>query len=204
MPRGPTGQRPHTKARLKAAALEEFAEHGYQAGSIARISERAGLTRGAFYSNFASKDELFFELFDDQNDGLIDRVLDVFEERIEQVDPLTAIVDAVATLVPDDERWFMVSSEFTLHAIRTPEAAAVLARHDARVREEIGVFLRKAFDRAGWTIDADLDRVARLIVAVREGGLAQSMVEPAELRHGELDRWFLTTFLSGLRRQTVA
>lgn len=201
MPRGPTGRRPHTRARLKAAALEEFAEHGYPAGSIARISDRAGLTRGAFYSNFATKDELFFELFDDHSDATLTRVLAAFEERIEQVDPLTAIADAIATLVPDDERWFVVSTEFTLHAIRTPEAAAVLARHDARIRDEIAAFLGKAFERAGWTVDVDLDRVARLIVAVREGGLAQSMVEPAVLRPGELDRWFLTTFLPGLRAQ---
>lgn len=198
MPRGPTGQRPHTKARLKEAALDVFAERGFPGASIVEICDRAGLTRGAFYSNFSTKDELFFELFDEHFDRTIARMHTVFDELSDQLDPLTAISEALAVLVSDDEKWFLVSTEFTLHAIRTASAAQLLADHDARVRSELVVFLRKALDRVGWTVDFELDRIARLIVAVREGGLAQSMVEPTALAHGDLDRWFLGTFLRGL------
>jgi AcrR family transcriptional regulator len=45
-----------------AAASEVFAESGFDGASVEAICERAGFTRGAFYSNFASKEELFFGL----------------------------------------------------------------------------------------------------------------------------------------------
>ena len=51
-----------TRQRLLDAAAEVFAEVGLDAASVEAICERAGFTRGAFYSNFDSKDELFLEL----------------------------------------------------------------------------------------------------------------------------------------------
>src|SRR5580698_1973609 len=64
MPRGITKRRPITITALLDAAMELFAEHGYGATSIPEICARAGLTKGAFYSNFANKDALFLALLD--------------------------------------------------------------------------------------------------------------------------------------------
>ena len=44
--------------------MELFAEKGFGATSIPEICTRAGLTKGAFYSNFANKDALFLALLD--------------------------------------------------------------------------------------------------------------------------------------------
>src|SRR5437868_5487049 len=57
-------KRAHTRARLLRAAVEVLAERGYAASSIDEICARAGFTRGAFYSNYGSKDELVVEVFD--------------------------------------------------------------------------------------------------------------------------------------------
>ena len=64
MPRGITKRRPITITALLDAAMELFAEQGYGATSIPDICARAGLTKGAFYSNFANKDALFLALLD--------------------------------------------------------------------------------------------------------------------------------------------
>src|ERR1700689_2660820 len=64
MPRGITKRRPVTITALLDAALELFAEQGYGATSIPDICARAGLTKGAFYSNYANKDALFLALLD--------------------------------------------------------------------------------------------------------------------------------------------
>lgn len=55
-------QRAETRARLVEAAGEVFAAHGFEGASIDEITERAGYTRGAFYSNFTDKAELLIEL----------------------------------------------------------------------------------------------------------------------------------------------
>ena len=51
-----------TRAALIRAGGEVFVERGFHRASVEAIAERAGYTRGAFYSNFASKEELFAEL----------------------------------------------------------------------------------------------------------------------------------------------
>ncbi|MBB3221038.1 TetR/AcrR family transcriptional regulator [Pseudoduganella umbonata] len=56
--------RARTRERLLAAAAVVFTREGYAGASIDRIAEEAGYSKGAMYSNFASKDELFFAMFD--------------------------------------------------------------------------------------------------------------------------------------------
>ena len=51
-------RRAQTQDRLLDAAIALFAEKGVHGASVEEICERAGFTRGAFYSNFASKDDL--------------------------------------------------------------------------------------------------------------------------------------------------
>jgi AcrR family transcriptional regulator len=55
-------QQAETRARLLEAAAEVFAAHGFDGASIDRITEQAGYTRGAFYSNYSDKAELLLEL----------------------------------------------------------------------------------------------------------------------------------------------
>src|ERR671911_502604 len=55
-------RREATRQKLLDAAAQVFAEVGLDAASVETICERAGFTRGAFYSNFESKDELFLEM----------------------------------------------------------------------------------------------------------------------------------------------
>lgn len=53
-----------TRARLLEAAREVVAREGYEGASIDRIAEEAGYSKGAFYSNFGSKEEIFLELLE--------------------------------------------------------------------------------------------------------------------------------------------
>jgi TetR/AcrR family transcriptional regulator, transcriptional repressor of aconitase len=57
-------QQAETRDRLLEAAAEAFAAHGFEGASIDRITELAGYTRGAFYSNYTDKSELLLELSD--------------------------------------------------------------------------------------------------------------------------------------------
>lgn len=57
-----TRSRENTRARLMDAALSVFSEFGLEGASVEMITDRAGFTRGAFYSNFESKIELFLIL----------------------------------------------------------------------------------------------------------------------------------------------
>jgi AcrR family transcriptional regulator len=62
--------------RVLEAAVDLFAERGYDGTSVAQVIERAGLTKGGFYHHFASKEALLFEVYGD----LITRQLHAMDE----------------------------------------------------------------------------------------------------------------------------
>jgi len=66
-PDTPESKRSRTSTRLKllASARSVFAEAGIEGASVSQIVQRAGFTRGAFYSNFESKDAVLLDLLDE-------------------------------------------------------------------------------------------------------------------------------------------
>jgi AcrR family transcriptional regulator len=53
-----------TRSRILEAALEAFADHGYDATGMAEICRRAGVTKGGFYHHFPSKQAVFLEMLE--------------------------------------------------------------------------------------------------------------------------------------------
>ncbi len=177
MPRGITKRRPRTVTALLNAALDLFAEQGYGAASIAEICARAGLTKGAFYSNYANKEALFLALLDRS-----------WARRAELI--RLALPDEIPTQLPGgpplrsasgvvDRQWTLVSTEFSLNAIRHPEIAALLVEHERRVRAELAVLITESLERSGRRPLIPVDELARMIVAVTEGSDIQVLTDMA-------------------------
>jgi AcrR family transcriptional regulator len=172
-----TKRRPLTVTALLDAALELFAERGYGATSIPDICERAGLTKGAFYSNFAHKDALFLALLDRS----WQRRAEWLRRAMPAAGALADVVDGHREL-PDlavDRQWTLVSTEFSLHAIRRPDVAALLVEHEARARAELAVLVAEALERAGRLPLLPAMELARMIVAVTEGNDIQVLTDGA-------------------------
>ncbi|GAB3602882.1 TetR/AcrR family transcriptional regulator [Microbacterium aureliae] len=130
-------RREATRQRLLDAAAEVFAEVGLAAASVEAVCERAGFTRGAFYSNFETKEELFLQLAGQVARGRVAQVTERVAELEQQgalaaapADPL-AILQQVLDVSADDRLGVLLMSEIRIHALRTPElAAAFLAQED--------------------------------------------------------------------------
>ena len=73
--------RAQTRARLLKAAGEVFAERGYDRASLDDVAAAAGLTKGAVYSSFASKDELFYALMRERIGERLDLVAEAAERQ---------------------------------------------------------------------------------------------------------------------------
>jgi AcrR family transcriptional regulator len=201
MPKGPTKRRPQTTAALLDAAREVFAERGFHGSSIGEICERAGLTTGAFYSNYTSKDALFLALFSQHSQRVVQRFGEIVTEALDTDDPLSALLDLLAELNDYDPSWYLISTEYTLYAIRNPDAAKALAEFHKQTRDEVTELLRQLLKKSGHKIEVDLDKLARLVVAIHDGSFAQSLVEPDALPSGELERTYLPTVLRAVFRE---
>ena len=177
MPRGVTKRRPRTVTALLDAALDLFAEQGYGATSIPEICSRAGLTKGAFYSNYANKEALFLALLDRswaRRAGWIRLALPDAVRTRPPADPSTHTGSGAV-----DRQWTLVSTEFSLHAIRHPDIAALLVEHERHVRAELAVLIAESLERSGRRPSIPVDELARMVVAVTEGSDIQVLTDVA-------------------------
>ena len=178
MPRGITKRRPITVTALLDAALDLFAEQGFGATSIPDICARAGLTKGAFYSNFANKDALFLALLDrswDRRAAWIRRTMTAEGALARGGSGGRASLAHLEI----DRQWTLVSMEFSLHAIRHPDVAKLLVEHELRVRSEIAAVVTEALGRADRVPTVPIDALARMIVAITEGSDIQALTNLA-------------------------
>jgi AcrR family transcriptional regulator len=179
VPQGTTKRRPITVAALLDAAFELFAEQGYGATSIADIAARAGLTKGAFYSNFDSKDALFLALFDQQ---WLERATRLRESLPTGAALLRALEDGTFLRSADpeaDRRWLLISTEFSLHAIRNPGVARLLVEHEKRGRAALAELIEQALRSIDRAPAISLAELTRMVVAVAEGAQIQALTEQA-------------------------
>src|SRR5882757_398554 len=98
-PKGMTRRRAETRRRVIEAAYDVFAETGIRDAPVELICDRAGFTRGAFYSNFASKEELFLAVYEVQTQVRTDRARAAVDEATATIDPASA--DAVTRVLQD-------------------------------------------------------------------------------------------------------
>jgi AcrR family transcriptional regulator len=177
-PRRVTKRRAETRQRLLDAAMEVFADEGFGRASVEGVCARAGYTRGAFYSNFVSLDEMFLAMWEQRTEGLLRSAAEAIEatER-EPVATLAQGIDRVLDVAVVDEAWYRVQAEFTAHALRTPGLRRVLADREARIAELLLPFLERALRQVGRRM-LDREAFVAALVAVHEGTAGQVLVEP--------------------------
>jgi hypothetical protein len=114
----------------------------------------------------------------------VQRFGEIVSDALDAEDPLSSLLELLAELNHHDPSWYLISTKYTLHAIRNPDTAKVLAEHDKQLRDELTELLRLLLKKPGHKTDVDLDMVARVTVAIHEGGLAQTLVEQDALASG--------------------
>jgi AcrR family transcriptional regulator len=124
-----------TRRRLLQAAEQAFIRQGFDAASVEQIAENAGFSRGAFYSNFRSKDELFIEVLQIRRRE-IEAGLDAIIRR--ERNPAARLRAVLDWYVNEDlnRGWIILEAEFTLRALRNRGARSRLAKfHRQRIAD---------------------------------------------------------------------
>lgn len=171
----PPRRRVHTRARILSAAGELFLSAGYARTSIEDICAAAGYTRGAFYSNFATKEDLLLALFDEQAAERISE-LEHLAAAAEQLGPeerARRLVEALLRVEAAETGWILLFLEFRLLAARTSELAERVAVHDRTVTAALAVLLERVLPELV-PPGASAEQAAEVILAAREGLLART------------------------------
>jgi len=165
----PKRRRAETVERLLDAALETFAEIGFAAASVEDICRRGGFTRGAFYSSFRTKDELFGALFARETARNLARAEAQLAGFEEEADPVTAAVERCLSTFRADRTWVLVHTEYRLLAARSPAAAAVLREHSRGLHVRLTELIEHAVVRTGVRLVVPADALARMVLAPHDG-----------------------------------
>lgn len=175
-----TRRRAETRQRLLEAARAVFAEECFGRASVEDVCERAGYTRGAFYSNFASLDELFLAMWAQRSTAML-AALTASLEATSSASLLTLEggVDRLLELLPVDDHWFRVEAEFTAHALRVPSLRAAMAAREAQIAGALLPFIDRALERVGRRV-VDREAFAAALVAVHDGTAVQCLIEPGD------------------------
>ncbi|UOR01309.1 TetR/AcrR family transcriptional regulator [Leucobacter allii] len=154
----PSARRLATRERLLEAAVEVFAEEGLQGASVEAVCQRAGFTRGAFYSNFSSKEELFLALLEREFarraanlEAKTAEIAPALRDHQGSLDPERAACYITEFLAPDGDtaNWYLLETEFALLAMRDPESAPGYAELLTRSYASIAGLVEAAIAAAG-------------------------------------------------------
>lgn len=170
-----TKRRAETRARLIDAAFRVFADKGYGHVTIEDVCEAAGYTRGAFYSQFDSLEELFFLLYDQWAQRTADQV----RAAMQGSEPVADVPEAVERIVDTllfERDWLLIKIDFLLHAARNPDLAHRWEVHRAQLRKVI----EERLIASGLEFHPSLKTVtltARAIVAAYDGVSIQLLLD---------------------------
>jgi AcrR family transcriptional regulator len=172
-----TRRRVRTRANLLDAAFAVFAAKGFGRVSIEEVCEAAGYSRGAFYSNFDSLDELFFALYQQRADLIAEQVSGALALDGPGLD-VTAAVDRVTEVLLLDRDWLLVKTDFLVHAARAPEVARTLLEHRARLRRAIADRLARTRGHAELpAVLGDVEGAAHAVIAAYDGVTVQLLLD---------------------------
>lgn len=177
-------RREHTRERLLEAATDVFVEKGLKRVTVDDLVQAAGFTRGAFYSNFESVDEVFFEVFGRHARALLDHArmaIDAVPEGEFDVDTVGRLLEEVTSA---GDAWVVLHTEFTLLAVRNAEAAAVLATASDPLRRQVAELIGEVLHRLGRRPTVPLEQLAQIVSVLQVHAALSAQVGDASLTDG--------------------
>ena len=186
--------------RLSDAAFQLIVSKGYQATSLSEIAEAAGLTKGAFFFYFTTKENMLL------------RLLDIVETNI--VDPTVQRLNDLQGNAPDKVAEFF---RFTsLHGVSRPQEllTLILVSVEFRNRDDaIGARVSRIYDRLYECLEAILEtgrdrgeiasaihvrELVSMMIATHDGMMLEWYRRGNMINGGQLARTVMSTFMRGI------
>jgi AcrR family transcriptional regulator len=174
----PDKRRELTRTHLLEAAARVFQARGFAGASVDEIAAAAGFTKGAVYSNFKSKEDLFLALVDQRMRAQIQDFGDLAVQNRVKADDLIAAFSHVYRSLQANENEWVLWTEFSLYALRDPELRRQLV---ARGRAATGVVVevvRQDCRELGINPPLPVEQLATMYIALFAGLGQLAAIDP--------------------------
>ena len=179
-----------TRSSLLRSAAKLFCRHGLAGASVEDVAQDAGFTKGAFYSNFKSKEELFLVMMDEKFGAELERIDRLLAGTGEARDEANAAAEDFVRYVFSDPEWPRLYFEFVAYAARNEDFRQELATRHRALRAR----LTEVYERWSANFPArppvPIADVAAMTDFMADGFLLDKLVDP------ELDDSLYATMLA--------
>jgi AcrR family transcriptional regulator len=130
-------RRHDVRRRLLDAALAEFTRHGYDRTSLDQVAAAAGFSKGAIYSNFTGKEDLFLTLMDQQVRHRLERIIETVagaDQNAGQAAIADDVGQTLTSLIAGDVAWQALFLEYITRAARDPASQTELTERRRKIR----------------------------------------------------------------------
>lgn len=170
--------RDDTREKLFEAAARVFEEQGIGGASIEAIAAAAGFTRGAFYSNFKSKDELIIAMLEDHVEQSIGRIRDLLDRHRNLAD----FIDALKTMDRSQQdplgRSPLLHMEMILFVARAEKRRPELAKRLRARRKLVTDIIETTARNSGRTVILNPAWAGALVLALEDGFRLHRLIDP--------------------------
>jgi AcrR family transcriptional regulator len=164
-----------TRIKIMDSAVKLFSTRGFSAASVDDICEEAGISKGAFYHHFESKQALFLALLD----GWLQAIDSAIEASKDKTAPETfmQMTEAFPYFFGTAGEGLPMFLEFWLQASRDKTIWEASIAPYRRYHKYFTSLIRKGVDEGSF-IDVDPELTSRMIVSTAMGLLLQSLLDP--------------------------
>jgi AcrR family transcriptional regulator len=170
--------RDDTRDKLFEAAARVFAEAGIGGASIEAIAAAAGLTRGAFYSNFGSKDELIIAMLENHVEQSIRRNLDLLAQHTNLDDFIAALKVMDRSRQDPLGRSPLLHMEMILYVARAEKRRPELAKRLRARRKLVADIVQATLKNNGKNGSLDPNWTATIVLALEDGFRLHRLIDP--------------------------
>jgi len=167
-----------TRTRLLNAAEKFFAQDGYDAAGVAKICQYAGVSKGAFYHHFSSKQMIFMALFKQWLEGLDLQLTKLRDDMVDIPEGLISMAAVVQDVIRTAENQLPIYLEFLNRATRDPNILQAMIEPFHRYHAFFAEMIEAGISQ-GTLRQIDPSVAARMIISMAVGLLIQGLLDPA-------------------------
>ncbi|MEU5870759.1 helix-turn-helix domain-containing protein [Glycomyces sp. NPDC047369] len=193
--------RDEVRRRLLAAAAVEFTERGYDDARLDAIARAAGFTKGAVYSNFGGKRELFAAVLTERADAERDAIGSDVGAAEDLESALTGAARHVADRIVTDAERGRLGLEFAARAARDEDVREVLAPMRRSQRESAAAAAADLATQTGAALAVDPDLAGIIMHCLTNGLSMEHLADPEHIDEATIEH-ALTAVMSLLTGRT--
>jgi AcrR family transcriptional regulator len=189
-----------TRSRILEAAEERFAMEGYDATGVAEICHEAGVSKGAFYHHFSSKQDVFFVLLNDWLEDMNKQLSVLAKAKGEVPGRILSMTRVVRAVLQAAQKGLPIYLEFWSRGLRDPVVMETMIEPFRKYRNFFAAMMEEGVEEGTLDLE-DASIAAQVILSFAMGLLVQGIFDPEGADWEQVSMEGISVLLEGYKKR---